>query len=152
MYHESHADNDNVVEGITRQLGMYLDCARQLTAMLDQENQLLLFEHTETLALRDSAHQDMKHTLYKRVETLARIVTRSIEAGDSDALEVLQEAIEPIEDFKRSLRLNSVMLEVSMDRQERRMRKLMEMVETRISSAENARRGTSQIAEAQGGV
>ncbi|OYW14254.1 MAG: hypothetical protein B7X02_00445 [Rhodospirillales bacterium 12-54-5] len=136
MHHEYHADDASVVEGIATQLAMYLDCARQLTAMLDQENQLLLFEHTEGLALRDVARQQLKHSLYKRVETLARIVTRCIDAGDDAAIDTLQEAIEPIEDFKRSLKLNSVLLEVSMERQERRMRHLITLVESKIASTE----------------
>lgn len=141
------ADEGDVVEGIARQLAMYIDCARQLTAMLDQENQLLLFEHTETLALRDTARQQHKVTLYRRVETLARIVTRSIESEDTDAIDMLQDAIEPIEDFKRSLKLNSVLLEVSMERQERRIRHLMEMVETKIASTESVRKGISNVTE-----
>jgi hypothetical protein len=123
-------DESNVVEGIDRHLELYLETTRKLTAILDHENQMLLFEEGETQVLRDGAKQAAKQALYARVETLARIVTRTLEVGNPAEVSKIRDALLPVEGFRRSLRLNSALLEVCIERQERRMRRIMRMIET----------------------
>jgi len=131
-------DAANSVEGIERHLALYLDTARQLTAILDQENQLLLFEAGEAQVLGDEARQAAKRALYVRIETLARIVARTMEVGSDEEVTVIRAALAPIEHFRRSLRLNSVLLDVCIERQERRMQRVLRMIEksTESSTAE----------------
>lgn len=117
------------VEGIERHLELYLETTRKLTKMLDEENHLLLFEAGEEKVLEDVKRQEEKQALYGRVETLARIVTRTIQTGNEDDVNAIREAMLPIENFRRSLRLNSALLEVCIERQERRMRRIMKLIE-----------------------
>ena len=132
-----------VVEGIERHLSMYLDAMRQLTALLDTENQLLLFESGEGRVLGDEPAQANKQALYVRVETLARIVTRTMQSGSEEDIAIIQQAQVPIETFRRSLRLNSVLLGVCIERQERRMRRIMRSIDaTDIASDAKKTEGT----------
>jgi len=117
------------VEGIERHLELYLETTKKLTAILDQENHLLLFESGESKVLNDEKRQEEKQALFGRVETLARIVTRTLEAGRESDVIAIRAAYAPIEGFRRSLRLNSALLEVSIERQERRMKRIMKLIE-----------------------
>lgn len=123
------AEQSNVVEGIAKHLALYLETTRKLTAILDHENQMLLFEAGEAQILRDATRQAAKQALYTRVETLARIVTRTLEVGTEEEVAIIRDALQPVESFRRSLRLNSALLEVCIERQERRMRRIMRMIE-----------------------
>ena len=123
-------EEPDAVEGIERHLALYLDTTHQLTALLDEENHLLMFESGEAQVLNDQARQVTKQAYFVRVETLARIVTRTLERGSPMDIEAIRDALMPIENFRRSLRLNSVLLEVCIERQERRMRRIMRMIET----------------------
>ena len=64
-----------------------------------------------------------------RVETLARIVTRTLQAGPEEDVIAIRATLVPIESFRRSLRLNSALLEVCIERQERRTRRIMKLIE-----------------------
>lgn len=118
-----------VVEGIERHLALYLETTHKLTVMLDHENQQLLFESGEAQILRDTARQEAKQALYNRVETLARIVSRTLEVGTAEEIAAIRTALEPVEGFRRSLRLNSALLEVCIERQERRMERIMQVID-----------------------
>ncbi len=122
------------VEGIERHLEMYLETTRKLTTLLDQENQMLLFEASESKVLSDEKRQQEKQALYARVETLARIVTRTLQSGSEEDVNAIRAALVPIETFRRSLRLNSALIEVCIERQERRMQRIMELIEDTDSS------------------
>ena len=136
----------DVVEGIERHLALYLETTRKLTAILDQENQLLLFESGENQVLRDVERQEAKQALYARVETLARIVTRTLQIGSEEDVAAIRTALMPIENFRRSLRLNSVLLEVCIERQERRMHRIMRMIDAEnTTNAPNT--GDSHVAD-----
>lgn len=123
------SEGANVVQGIGRHLALYVETTRKLTTILDHENQLLLFESGEAEVLRDAKRQATKQSLYARVETLARIVTRTLEVGSEEEITMIRNALQPVEGFRRSLRLNSALLEVCIERQERRMRRIMRMIE-----------------------
>lgn len=118
------------IAGMTQHLERYLETTVELTAMLDEENRLLLFEEGEARVLSDDARQKQKQGLYARVETLASIVTRTLESGKEEDVFAVQAALVPIENFRRSLRLNSALLEVCIERQERRMRRVMKLIES----------------------
>ncbi len=122
------------VEGIERHLEMYLETTRKLTTLLDQENQMLLFEASESKVLSDEKRQQEKQALYARVETLARIVTRTLQSGSEEDVNAIRAALVPIETFRRSLRLNSALIEVCIERQERRMQRIMKLIEDTDSS------------------
>jgi predicted DNA-binding ribbon-helix-helix protein len=124
------SDEIDSVEGIERHLELYLETTLKLTALLDQENHLLLFEDGESKVLSDEKRQQEKQALYARVETLARIVTRTLQTGSEQDVEAIRTALVPIEGFRRSLRLNSALLEVCIERQERRMRRVMKLIDT----------------------
>lgn len=117
------------VEGIERHLELYLETTKKLTALLDQENQMLLLESGESKVLNDDKRQEEKQSLYGRVETLARIVTRTLETGREKDVAAIRAALKPIEGFRRSLRLNSALLEVTIERQEQRMQRIMKLIE-----------------------
>lgn len=138
----------NVVQGIGRHLALYLEATRKLTVILDHENQLLLFESGEAEVLRDAKRQASKHALYTRVETLARIVTRTLEVGSPEEVAMIRDALQPAEGFRRSLRLNSALLEVCIERQERRMRRIMRMIEQVNDTADTpAESGETHVAD-----
>ena len=118
------------VEGIERHLEMYLEAARNLTALLDEENHLLLFEDGESKVLNNLERQKEKQALYARIETLAHIVTQTLQNGSDDDVTTIRTALDPIESFRRSLRLNSALLEVCIERQERRMQRVMKLIDT----------------------
>lgn len=119
----------DVVQGIVVQLAMYLESIIKLTAILDQENMQLLFEETEANALRNDGRQEAKQALFARVETLARIVTRTLKEGTSEDVQYIRAATQPVERFRRSLKLNSVLLELSIERNARRMERIMDVIE-----------------------
>jgi hypothetical protein len=118
-----------VIEGIARQLHMYITAIQQLVLLLDKENRLLLFDGSALDILRNQPHQEVKHALFSRVETLARIVTRTLQHGSPDDIETIKNTLLPLDSFRRSLRLNSALLEACMERQERRLQRIMEMIE-----------------------
>jgi hypothetical protein len=120
---------DDKVEGIARQLALYLQAMQQLSAILDRENQLLLFERGEVEVLRDHARQEAKHALYARVETLARIVTRTLQYGSRKEALMIRDALRPLDSFRRTLRLNSALLEVCMERQQKRFKRIMDTIQ-----------------------
>lgn len=123
---------DKVVQGIAVQLTMYVDAIRKLTAILDQENTLLMFEENETQVLRNALRQELKQTLYKRVDNLARIVTRTLEVGTHEEIRLINRELKPLDNFRRSLRLNTVLLEMTMERQQRRMQRIIEAIDGRV--------------------
>ena len=141
-----------VVEGIEHHLERYLTATRSLTAALDQENQLLMFESGEMEILQDAGRQHTKQALYARVETLGRIVVHTLQTGSAEDVATIRASSMPIENFRRSLRLNSVLLEVCMERQERRMARIMQCIETTpiqttAENAETTTNGESHVAE-----
>lgn len=138
--------DDDAVAGIEQHLALYLEATAKLTLILDQENQLLLFESGEAKVLRDSGRQEEKQALYARVETLARIVTRTLQSGVENDVAAIRAALVPIESFRRSLRLNSVLLEVCIERQERRMQRIMRLIDT-PSHAATPTNGGSHVAD-----
>lgn len=123
---------DKVVQGIAVQLTMYVDAIRKLTTILDQENTLLMFEENETQVLRNALRQELKQTLYKRVDNLARIVTRTLEVGTHEEIRLINRELKPLDNFRRSLRLNTVLLEMTMERQQRRMQRIIEAIDGRV--------------------
>ena len=124
-----HASSDNV-ESIEQHLERYLDASSRLTALLDEENHLLLFEDGESKVLNNADRQQEKQTLYARIETLARIVTQTLQTGSEEDINAIRGALVPMENFRRSLRLNSALLEVCIERQERRMQRVMKMIDS----------------------
>lgn len=120
---------EDSVEGIARHLEMYLEATRALTVLLDEENHLLLFEDGEPKVLHDTQRQERKQVLYGRIETLARIVTQTLQSGNEGDIASIRSALEPIESFRRSLRLNSALLEVCIERQERRLKRVMQLID-----------------------
>jgi hypothetical protein len=132
----------NSVEGIAHHLEMYLETTRALTTLLDEENHLLLFEDGESKVLNDAERQKAKQALYVEVETLARVVTSTLQAGSEEDVTAIRAALGPIEGFRRSLRLNSALLEVCIERQERRMRRVMKLIDTVESESITAREGS----------
>lgn len=122
-------ETQDSVEGIERHLELYLETTKKLTAILDQENHMLLFESGESKVLNDEKRQEEKQALFGRVETLARIVTRTLETGRERDVIAIRASHAPIEGFRRSLRLNSALLEVTIERQERRMKRIMKLIE-----------------------
>lgn len=117
------------VEQIAGHLEGYLQMTGRLTALLDEENQLLLFETGELKILEDKKRQQEKQALYAQVETLARIVTHTIQSGRAEDVEAIRSVMLPLESFRRSLRLNSALLEVNIERQERRLRRITTLIE-----------------------
>lgn len=123
---------DSVVQGIAVQLRMYVDAIRKLTTILDQENSLLMFEENETQVLRNALRQELKQTLYKRVDNLARIVTRTLEVGSHEEIRLINRELKPLDEFRRTLRLNTVLLEMTMERQQRRMQRIIEAIDGKV--------------------
>lgn len=117
-----------VVEGIATHLALYLRAVEQLTALLNRENTLLLYAAGEIEVLRNHAAQEAKHALYARVETLARILTQTLKHGAPEDAATIRGALGPLTMFRRSLRLNSVLLEIGMQRRSRRLARIMEAV------------------------
>ena len=124
-----NSSSDNV-ESIDQHLERYLDASSKLTALLDEENHLLLFEDGESKVLNNADRQQEKQTLYVRIETLARIVTQTLQTGSEEDIEAIRGALVPMENFRRSLRLNSALLEVCIERQERRMQRVMKVIDS----------------------
>lgn len=135
-------NDTNNVEGIAHHLEMYLETTRALTTLLDEENHLLLFEDGESKVLNDAERQKAKQALYVEVETLARVVTLTLQTGSEEDVTAIRAALVPIEGFRRSLRLNSALLEVCIERQERRMRRVMKLIDTVESESLTAREGS----------
>lgn len=124
--------DDSVVQGIAVQLRMYVDAIRKLTVILDQENALLMFEENEAQVLRNALRQELKQTLYKRVDNLARIVTRTLEVGSHEEIRLINRELKPLDDFRRTLRLNTVLLEITLERQQRRMQRIIEAIDGKV--------------------
>lgn len=120
---------DEVVQGIAIQVEMYLEALEKLSAFLDQENVLLMFEENEAQVLRNEQRQRVKDALYKRIDSLARIVTRTLEVGSHEEIRTISRITRPVETFRRSLRLNTVLLEMAMERQQRRMQRIISAIE-----------------------
>lgn len=121
--------NKEVVHGVAIQVAMYLEALEKLTLLLDQENALLMFEESESQVLRNEQRQKVKDALYKRIDSLARIVTRTLQVGSHEEIRTISRITLPVETFRRSLRLNTVLLEMTIERQQRRMQRIISAIE-----------------------
>lgn len=104
------------------------DMMRALTDILDQENGMMLFEGREHLILRDTARQELKHKLYAKFESLARIIINTARTGGISDRSVAHEVAEPVNAFRRALRINTLLLETYLERQEARLEGILSLI------------------------
>ncbi len=110
---------------------------QELTAILDHENAMMLFEGGEHIILRDTARQETKHALYAKFETMARVIIGIAKSGGITDRAIAHEVAAPIVAFRRSLRINTLLLETYLERQEARLEGILALISNDIAERQS---------------
>ena len=120
--------NDMVI-GIESHLRTIIVVIDQLRTMINSENNRILFDGQAVLVLNDDVLQEKKLHLYRRFETLARIITRIAKYEKVTDRELAKTVIRGILEVRRIVMINNILMQNHIEQRHKLIASIMAGIE-----------------------